>query len=336
MGGLSVTVVGAGILGLWQAYELARRGHAVTLREAMAQDEAGAASRFAGAMLAPDCEAEAAEPIVRELGLRGVALWRSAYPGVVSRGTLVVAAGRDRAELSRFARQTQGHRWVGADEIADLEPALAGRFNEALFFSGEAHLSPRSAIEFLIAELRRLGVGLRFADSVPQPVRMAGGAGEAVIDCRGISARSDLPELRGVRGEMAVVCATGVRLSRPVRLLHPRFPLYVVPWGQDRYMIGATMIETEDARPITVRSTFELLSSAFAIHPGLADASISELSVGIRPAFPNNVPSITVRGRHLMVNGAYRHGFLLAPVLARILADYLEVGAMVPGIIRIG
>lgn len=334
MGGLSVTVLGGGILGLWQAFELARRGHAVTLREAMPQDSAGAASRFAGAMLAPDCEAEAAEPIIRELGLRGLALWRRAYPGVVCHGTLVLANTRDRTELARFARHTEGHRWVDAGEIEGLEPALAGRFSDGLFYPGEAHLGPRPAIEFLIGKLRMLGAELRFSDPVPHPVWMAAAAGEAVIDCRGMSAKGDLPDLRGVRGEMVVVKTTDIELSRPVRLLHPRFPLYVVPWGAGQFMIGATMIETEEAGAVSVRSGFELLSSAFAIHPVFADAAVVELSAGVRPAFPNNVPTITACGRHLMVNGAYRHGFLLAPTLAEILADYLETGTTRAGIIR--
>jgi len=331
--GLSVTVLGGGILGLWQAFELTGRGHAVTLREAMQEEDTGAASRFAGAMLAPYCEAEAAEPIVLELGLRGLARWRRSYPGLVARGTLVVASARDRAELTRFERLTKGHRRVGAKEIADLEPDLAGRFSDGLFYPDEAHLSPRAAIGFLIGELRRLGVDLRFGDPAPQPVWMAAAAGEVAIDCRGIAAKDDLPNLRGVRGEMAVVEAD-VELTRPVRLLHPRFPLYVVPWGERRFMLGATMIETDDARAVTVRSAFDILSCAVALHPGFADAAVLELSSGTRPAFPDNIPGIAIRGRHVMVNGAYRHGFLLAPALAEILADYLETGVAAPGIIR--
>jgi glycine oxidase len=89
---LNVLVAGAGVFGLWQAFEVARRGHNVTLRDAMPEHEPGAASRFAGAMLAPDCEAEGGEPIVRELGVAGLKKWREVYPEVAARGTLVVAA----------------------------------------------------------------------------------------------------------------------------------------------------------------------------------------------------------------------------------------------------
>jgi glycine oxidase len=100
---LAITVVGAGVLGLWQAFELARRGHAITLREAREESATGAASRYAGAMLAPYCECEGAEPIVQQLGLRGLELWRQVYPAVTMRGTLVVAASRDQPLQMLFA-----------------------------------------------------------------------------------------------------------------------------------------------------------------------------------------------------------------------------------------
>jgi glycine oxidase len=327
---LAVTVVGGGILGLWQALVLAQRGNTVTLHEAAHEDGSGAASRLAGAMLAPHCESEIAEPIITQLGLRGLGLWRQVYSGCQARGSLVLAADRDRAELLRFARMTGGHRSVDEESIAALEPALSGRFHDGLFFQDEAHLAPRPAIEFLIGRLRELGVDTRFASPVAGPIWMAAAAGEVVIDCRGMSAGDDLAELRGVRGEMAVVHAPRVDLSRPIRLLHPRFPLYIVPWGNGTYMIGATSIECAGAGPVTVRSALDLFASACVIHPGFADAHLIELSTGIRPAFNNNVPRIIARGRRLIVNGAYRHGFLLAPALAEIVADHLESGAPIP------
>jgi len=327
---LTITVVGGGILGLWQALTLARRGHTVTLREATQQSAIGAASRFAGAMLAPYCESEAAEPIIKQLGLRGLELWRQAYPGVTARGSLVVATGRDRGELLRFARMTEGHRNIDADEIAALEPALSERFRYGLLFQEEAHMAPRPALDFLTEELRRLGGEVCFEDPVEEPVWMAAAAGDVVIDCRGMSARGELAGLRGVRGEMVVVDAPCLDLTRPIRLLHPRFPIYVVPWGNARYMIGATVVESEDAGAVTVRSAIELLASACTIHAGFKDANIVEFSAGVRPAFNDNVPKIIARGRRLFVNGAFRHGFLLAPTLAEIVADHLESGLPIP------
>lgn len=330
---LEITIVGAGIFGLWQAFELARRGHAVTLREAMPEAESGGSSRFAGAMLAPYCEAEAAPEVVKQLGLEGLALWKSAFPHVTQNGSLVVAAARDMTELRRFARVTEGHETIDQGTIGRLEPDLADRFGAGLFFPTEGHVSTRHALGALRAELRRLGATLVFGGAVPDPVWMAAPAGGVIIDCRGIAARGDLGELRGVRGEMAVVRTAEVHLSRPVRLLHPRFPLYIVPWGEGRYMIGATVIEREDFGAVTLRSALDLLGTAYAVHPAFGEAEILELSAGVRPAFPDNVPRIVVKGRRLMVNGAYRHGYLMAPALARIAADLLETGARHPGIV---
>lgn len=330
MSQLAITVVGGGVVGLWQALTLAERGHTVTLREAGAEDESGAASRMAGAMLAPYCESEGAEPIVEQLGLRGLELWRQTYHGVDMRGSLVLATDRDRGELMRFARMTNGHVSVDAEKIAALEPTLSGRFQSGLFYEAEAHMAPRPALDFLIKRLRELGGDARFAAPVAEPVWMAASAGGVVIDCRGLSAREDLQGLRGVRGEMVVVHAPRLGLSRPVRLLHPRFPLYVVPWGKDTYMIGATVLEREDAGKVTVRSALDLLTAAWAIHPRFGDARIIELSAGIRPAFDDNVPKIAARGRRIFVNGMYRHGFLLAPALAEIVADHLENETPIP------
>jgi glycine oxidase len=323
------------VLGLWQAFELARRGHAITLREATAESSTGAASRYAGAMLAPCCESEAAEPIVRQLGLHGLELWQQAYPGVAMRGTLVVAASRDHAELLRFARMTEGHRQVDGEEIAALEPDLAGRFGRGLFYDRETHLAPRPALQFLVGELRRMGAEVRFDDPVSASALNSVQADEVVIDCRGMAARDELPSLRGVRGEMAVVHAPEVKISRPIRFLHPRFPLYVVPWGDRRYMVGATVIEREDPGPVTLRSALDLFGTAYAIEPAFGEAEIIELSAGVRPAFPDNVPKAIVRGRHIFVNGAYRHGFLLAPVLAQAVADFLASGAVREGIVQV-
>jgi glycine oxidase len=318
-----ITVAGAGIVGLWQALTLARRGHRVRLIERSAEPFAQAASALAGAMLAPCCEAEAAEPVVRDLGLKSLALWRESYPGVTANGTLVVAGTRDRAELVRFARMTDGFEKLGAEELRALEPGLEGRFAAGLHYPTEAHVAPAEAMSFLLDAVRAAGAEVAFATNWTG--RSSGE--ETVIDCRGLAARGELTDLRGVRGERVIVRVRDVELIRPVRLLHPRHPLYVVPWGAGRYMIGATVIESDDDGPVTVRSALELLGSAYALHPAFGEAQIVDLGAGVRPAFADNVPKIVVRGRTIHVNGLFRHGFLLAPVLAELVADYLATGA---------
>lgn len=318
----SITIVGAGILGLWQAYTLARAGHAVCLIEESSEPFARAASRWAGAMIAPECEAEGAPPIVRDLGRDGLRIWQAIYPGMISNGTLVVAQARDAADLVRFARLTERHESIGAVRIGELEPMLAERFERGLYFSGEAHFDARKALEWLLGEVRSLGVAIVFSSHWGEL------QSDVTIDCRGMGAREDLPSLRGVRGERVLIQSNDVSLSRPVRLLHPRQPIYIVPQGDGRFVVGASVIEREDDSPMTLKSALDLLGSAYALHPSFGEASILDIGAGVRPAFPDNVPRIVVEkgGRVIRVNGAYRHGFLLAPVLAKALADYLSDG----------
>src|ERR1700728_4672934 len=146
-----------------------------------------------------------------------------------------------------------------------------------------------------------------------------------VIDCRGLAARKDQPELRGVKGELILIETDEVELRRPVRLIHPRFPLYAIPRGDNRFMLGATSIESESSG-VSVRSALELLGAAYAVHPAFAEARILEFGSGLRPAFPDNLPRIAVDNERIAVNGLYRHGFLLAPALAELTLGYIERG----------
>lgn len=319
-----ITVAGAGITGLWQALTLARKGHRVRLVERSAEPFADAASAYAGAMLGPFCEKEVYAPVVRDLGLKSIGLWRETYPGTVIEGTLVIAGARDKAEVDHFARLTEGHERIDGDAIARLEPDLAGRFGAGLFYAQEAHVAPRAAMEFLLEEARRAGVEVAFGTDW----RDAAASDEIVIDCRGLGARATLPGLRGVRGERLIVRTREIGFRRPVRFLHPRQPIYVVPWGDGLHMVGATVIESDDTGPITVRSALELLGMAYALHPAFGEAQIVDAGAGVRPAFADNVPKVVVRGHAIHVNGLYRHGFLLAPALAELVANYLEGGAI--------
>lgn len=322
----SITVVGAGVVGLWQALALSRVGHDVHLIDHAPEDAPTlrAASRYAGAMLAPDCEAEAAPPLVRDLGRTAIALWRDAYPALVTNGSLVIAANRDANELKRYARATQNHTLLERAELAALEPDLAERFDQALYFAQEAHMSAPAALAALRAAAQAAGARVSFATTF-DPMSVAH---STIVDCRGYAARDQLPKLRGVRGERVIIHSRDITLERPVRLLHPRVPLYIVPWPDHHFMVGATVIESDDAGPMTLRSALELLGAAYAVHPGFAEASIIELGAGVRPSWPDNIPRIHIEpaSQTIHVNGAYRHGFLLAPVLAQAVASYLTDG----------
>jgi glycine oxidase len=308
---MRIRIIGAGIAGLTATFEFAHAGCAVELIEYREGPGLGC-SYLAGGMLAPWCEAESTEKLILDLGVESLRFWTENVPVATRQGTLVVAPARDRAELIRFARRTSGYEHIEAGRIAALEPDLAGRFEEALLFPAEAHLDPRAAMAALDARLAGFdNVTLCYGAAAQQT------HADWTVDCRGLAAQDALPDLRGVKGEMLVLRTREIALRRPVRLLHPRHPAYVVPRGDGRFMIGATMIENEEPGRITARGMLELLGAAYCLHPAFAEAEIVETGAGVRPAFPDNLPKIRRDGRKLYVNGLYRHGFLLAPALAR-------------------
>jgi glycine oxidase len=315
-----VSIIGAGIAGAWHALLLAQAGRTVTVHERSDAAMTQSTSHWAGGMLAPWCEAEASEPVISRLGIRSLDLWKQHFPQTPFQGSLVVAHARDRTDFERFAKLTTNRRRLDAQALSDLEPSLEGRFREGLFYPDEGHVEPRRALPALHTAIAKAGGRIEFDSGVE-----ADDLDGLVIDCRGIAARDAEPDIRGVKGEMIIIETSEVALLRPVRLIHPRFPLYVIPRGDGRFMLGATSIESEDTG-VSVRSALELLGAAYAVHPAFAEARIVEFGSGLRPAFPDNLPRISIEQERISVNGLYRHGFLLAPALAELTLGFLERG----------
>ena len=316
---MTYSVIGSGVAGLCVASELTARGAEVQLFDRHDAIGPHACSWWAGGMLAPFCEGETAPDIVTRLGQHAADWWQAQGVQVMRQGSLVIALSRDARELDRFARRTTQHNMLNEVELGALEPDLQGRFARALHFPTEAHLSPRDALQTLTSNLRSLGVAISTEPAPPDGT---------MIDCRGLSARDALHDLRGVKGEMLLLKCADIKLSRPVRLLHPRIPIYLVPRGDGVYMLGATQIESADRTRATVRSVLELLSAAFALHPAFGEAEILEIGVDARPAFPDNVPRIRRNKNKIFANGLFRHGFLLAPALAQMMAAHVLDGTI--------
>jgi glycine oxidase len=314
-----ITIIGAGVAGLCIARELRDRGANVHLYDRGGAPGAHACSWWAGGMLAPYCEAESAEPEVLRLGHDAARWWQDNTGLVEQKGSLVVSQDRDQGQLRQFSRRTSQFTHVDRAQIAALEPDLGDRFSAGLFFSNEAHICPRAALTALYRSL--LDDGVAFTQAERDPADSVGGG--VTIDCRGYSARDVLGDLRGVKGEMLMLSCPDVTLSRTVRLLHPRIPLYVVPRGNGIFMLGATMIESSASDHVTARSLLELLSAAYALTPAFGEAEVLETGVDIRPAFADNLPRIQRDGNLIRVNGFYRHGYLLAPAFARKVGDML-------------
>ncbi|WP_439684154.1 Glycine/D-amino acid oxidase (deaminating) [Cupriavidus oxalaticus] len=352
-----VAILGAGLAGRLAAWQLVRSGARVALVERAGPDGAGSAAYVAAAMLAPLAESAIAERRIVDLGIASVDLWRAwlaELPEPVffqEDGTLVVWHARDRGEMSLFTSRvravappelvSQRLRALDGQGVGEVEPALAGRFPQGLLLAGEGQLDNRGVLRALLSCAVSEGVhcvweaGEVEADTLPT----LGIRADVVLDCRGLGARAawpaqpggTAPGLRGLRGEVVRVHAPDVKLHRPVRLLHPRYPIYIAPKPNDLYVIGATELESEDDSPMSVRSALELLSAAHSLHPAFGEARVLELNVQRRPTRPDHLPAIRVdqQARVVRVNGLYRHGFLIAPAVTE--AACAVVGALLKG-----
>jgi glycine oxidase len=323
-------VLGGGLVGRLVAWRLAGEGHRVVLVERGDAAGSGAAAWVAAAMLAPLAEAASAELLITELGAASLErwpAWLAELPEPVffqRNGTLVVWHHADRAEAPLFERRVRanapaalvdgGFVPLAGAQVDAAEPALGGRFARGLLLPREGQLDNRQTLHAFAAGLAERGVETHWNTVVDLATAPAA---RVTIDCRGLGAKQVFPTLRGIRGEVARVHAPGIGLSRPVRLLHPRYPLYIAPKEHDLYVIGATEVEGEDMSPVSVRSALELLSAAFSVHPAFGEARILELNAQCRPTLPDHRPALVWDGgARLAVNGLYRHGFMIAPEVA--------------------
>ncbi|MGA0572819.1 FAD-dependent oxidoreductase [Variovorax sp. VNK109] len=336
----SAVILGSGLMGRLLAVQLARLDWRCELHDAAGPDADGAAARVAAAMLAPLAESAITEPVVVRMGVHALGRWPELLAQLSQpvffqqQGTLVVWHRQDAPEAARFLRQVEtttrgidglaAIEQAGAARIAALEPSLAGRFPQALYLPGEGQLDNRQLLAALLHELQALNVPMHWNSPKETGDFRAGEAGQPqwVIDCRGLGARNAWPHarggtaLRGVRGEVARVHAPEVTLSRPTRLMHPRYPIYIAPKEDHLFVIGATEIESDDMSPASVRSTLELLSAAYTVHSGFAEARILEVATQCRPALPDNLPAIHQSAPGVLhINGLYRHGFMIAPTM---------------------
>ena len=330
---LPIAVLGGGLVGRLTAWQLAKQGFQVALFERGSRTGEQSAAYIAAAMLAPLAEAVDATPEVVTLGHQSTPLWRefiAQLPEPVfmqQNGSLIVWHSQDKPLAIQFEQHLQRNNveptlpehWHATD-IAMHEPQLAGRFQKGLFLPTEGQLDNRQLLLALAVGLEHTGVDCHWhsetdIDTLHQHFHW-------LIDCRGFGAQTDWNtsaghQLRGVRGEVARVYAPEITLNRPVRLLHPRYPLYIAPKQNNIFVVGATQIESEDNSEVSVRSGLELLSALYAVHPAFGEAKILELASNLRPTLSHHNPEIRFHsGRRIIeINGLFRHGFMISPAV---------------------
>ena len=342
-------IAGAGLAGRLVAWRLARTGWRGGLFDRAARDDTRAACHVAAAMLAPLAEAATCDAAVHALGRRAMALWPAWLDDLQAdsgrtvfhrrEGTLVVAHAADRPLLQHFEQLLQRRLPVAdfadvhpldAGGVAALEPALAGRFAEGLHLATDGQLANDQLLDALAVAIDRAGgewhAGCEVQQVAPGRLHTAGATchADVAIDTRGVGARAAWPGLRGVRGEVLTVACPGATLHRPVRLMHPRYQLYVAPRPGQQWVVGATELDSEDDGPVTVRSLLELGSALYSLHPAFGEARVLRSVAGLRPALDDHAPALRCRDGVWELNGLYRHGYLCGPALVHDLVEGLR------------
>jgi glycine oxidase len=331
---MHIGIAGVGLVGRVLALNLLRQGHTLTLFDEDSAYGESAAGMSAAGMLAVFAELESAESTIFEYGKRSISLWLGVLEQLniadayQQAGSIITAHPQDYSELEHFIKMLKS-KVNEASEIVlldsaglrTLEPDLS-QHTKAFYIPQEGQVDAQrfmqASSEYLLAhpkvtwhEKRKVTNVFNAnieVEGVPQKF-------DWVFDTRGLGANHQIEHLRGVRGEVFWLDAPEVNISRPTRMLHPRYKIYIVPRSNNRYIIGATEIESEDKSPMSVRSNLELLSAVYSMHSGFGEARIVKMVTNCRPALKDNLPYIEQGEKLTRINGLYRHGYLLAPAL---------------------
>ncbi|MDM5264201.1 FAD-dependent oxidoreductase [Sulfurovum sp. XTW-4] len=331
---MNIGIAGAGLVGRVLALNLLQRGHTVKLFDEDTAYGDKAAGITAAGMLAVFAELESAESVIFDHGNRSIALWPALLEQIgiadayQQEGSIITAHPQDYNELDHFidtlkskVEKASEIKLLDRQALTQLEPDLE-QHAKAFFIPHEGQVDAqrfmKASSDYLLAHPDVTWHEETKVTHISEGTITVGDESKTfdwVFDSRGLGAQDDISDLRGVRGEVFWLDAPEVNISRPTRMLHPRYKIYIVPRPNHRYVIGATEIESEDKSPMSVRSSLELLSAVYSMHSGFAEARIVNMLTNCRPALRDNLPKIEHASKMTRINGLYRHGYLLAPAV---------------------
>lgn len=356
-GPTDVLVAGGGLIGLAVAWRAALAGLSVRVVD----DAPGTGASLAAAgMLAPVTEAAYGEQ--RLLGLAQASLAR--YPSFVAEleaasglavglrtaGTLLVGFDADDlvgvAELHAYQRELGlAAERLTPRECRRREPGLSTRVRGGLSVPGDHSVDPRAMHAALLVAAERAGVslvrarvaGLLVEDGRATGVQLGDGrlaAGTVVLALGADSARlpgvpAGAVPVRPVKGQILRLRGAPV-LEGTVRALVRGRAVYLVPYGGDRLVVGATVEELGFDDRVTAGAVLDLLRDATEVVPGLTELELVETLARFRPGTPDNAPLLgpSVLPGLVLATGHYRNGALLTPVTSDALAELLVSGVL--------
>ena len=337
---MKIAIIGAGLVGRLTALKLILAGHDLTILEAQSFDHPHNAAAMSAGLVAPLSESVHTTPEMTNLGFRSSVLWPSLLNELKeldpehetvfysTAGTIAISFPEEQECLLQYRKQLvtalpeqkQNIQMLYNDEVMAIEPELS-RFETAIYLANEGNLCNH---QFLQSSSRALRKHASFVDH--WALQGDGSDLQAqydfIFDCRGAGAvnahtraETDDHSLVSVRGEAIRVRSTDVKLLRPVRVIQQRFDIFIVPKPHDIFVVGGTELDKHGTHAVTVRSSLDLLSAIYALHPGFADAEIIEAIAGQRSVYSNKNPSITVSENIACINGLSRQGWLAGPAL---------------------
>jgi len=343
---VKIGIIGAGICGRLLAIELLNKNHNVTLFEKDDISSFSSCTATAAGMLAPWSEASESTDLVYELGVYSLNIWPEflktlqASNILKKQGTAHLSIYREKYKLDNILNRLKmrdilvDYKEINNENKESLVGYYSENYSTGYYFSKEASIDPKAFIEasnkyFLKNKIKFLpnNFVVNFEKN-KITTEKENYFFDIVINTTGMGCKNKLNKqknrLRGVRGSLLYVEAPLVHIHSIIRLIHVRYPLYIVPRENQTYIIGATSHETECIKPMTVESILELLSVATHFDKGFLEAHILEQRVNLRPTFESSSPEIHKIDDVYYINGLYRNGITISPAIVNIFCDYLE------------
>jgi glycine oxidase len=354
---MNILIVGGGIAGLSACYHLLEHGHKPLLIE---QSQLGHGTTWAAAgMLAPVHELEFTELPLLAAGRASLKLydqWEKVLGNAIGlnrSGTLEVAPSADDVpyleRLFKF-QQAQGLdvQWLGGKELTALEPALSPNLAAGIFSAGDVQVDNRALVQALAEHCRAKGATLHehetfvkyehAGDALVAHTSVANYTTDIILFTTGVTPLPNVTapqKIIPVKGQMlSVEPPAGGLLQRTVRIRTRAWGnAYIVPKA-DRIILGSTAEEMGTDARLTAGGMLDILRKCYLAVPALYDLPVLETWTGLRPATQNRLPFIAKEADapvyHL--NGLYRHGILLAPLMGSAAAQFIVAGTLPPGV----
>lgn len=352
-----VVVAGAGFAGLSVAWRCAQRGLSVTVVD----DAPGSGASYAAAgMLAPVTEAAYGEEALLRLCVASLERFPAfvaelerlsgVQVGLRTAGTLMVGFDADDIAALEQLHAFQRELGLAADRLTpraarQREPSLTPRVRGALHVAGDHSVDGRALHAALLRAAEAAGARLVTARVTRlcvsggrvAGVRLADGAelaaGTVVLALGAWSGKlpgAPAVPVRPVKGQILRLAGAEGLLDGTVRALVRGRPVYLVPYGHGRLVVGATVEDKGFDPAVTAGAVHDLLRDAIDVVPGVTELELIETIARYRPATPDNAPLLgPSRLPGLAVaTGHYRNGVLLAPVTGDVIADLLTTGEL--------